>query len=276
MGSRPKSGTGGPFGGPLPSFFRWRVLVDPPLPGAINMARDHALALHVREGEGVLRLYRWDPPTVSFGRNEPAKGRYRLDEAERRGFGFVRRPTGGRAVLHHLELTYAVVALLPALGGPRAAYLRINEGLVEGIRTLGVEAGLARNTGRPPSLGAGPCFQRPEQGEIVSGGRKLVGSAQVRLGRSLLQHGSLILDGDQSALDGLTTIPGSAGGSASISLRSLTGSLPSWDRLVSCLEEGLARTLGGVWKKGDYRQEEIETAGELETKYLDPSWTWRL
>lgn len=272
---RPGAGMGHLAWVPLPVSFRWRVLVDPPLAGATNMARDHALALHVGEGEGVLRIYRWSSPTVSFGRNEPAKGLYRVDEGERRGFGFVRRPTGGRAVLHHLELTYAVVAPLAALGGPRAAYLRINEGVVQGIRALGVEVELARNLGRAPSPGAGPCFQQPAEGEVVVGGRKLVGSAQVRLGRNLLQHGSLLLDGDQSPLEDLRVVPAPSG-SASTSLLHLMGVLPSWDRLVAQLEEGLTRTLGGTWSRGGYRQGELATAEELEAKYSDPSWTWRL
>ncbi len=91
--------------GPL----RWRVLRDGPLPGATNMARDHGLAASLRSGEGVLRLYQWDLPTVSFGRNEPAKGLYLEEMAKKEGVAFVRRPTGGRAVLHHQELTYALV-----------------------------------------------------------------------------------------------------------------------------------------------------------------------
>ena len=75
----------------------WRVLNDPPLPGYRNMARDHALTETLKGGEGVLRLYRWDPPTISFGRNEPSRGLFLEEKAREEGVEFVRRPTGGRA-----------------------------------------------------------------------------------------------------------------------------------------------------------------------------------
>ena len=97
---------------------KWRVLIDPPMAGLENMARDHALAEELEAGHAVLRLYRWDRPTVSLGRNEPGKC-YDTDRARECGIPFVRRPTGGRAVLHSDELTYAVVAPLRALGGLR-------------------------------------------------------------------------------------------------------------------------------------------------------------
>ena len=83
----------------------WRLLDTPPAPGAWNMAVDEALADSVREGGApVLRVYRWAPPCLSLGRNQPTDG-YDRDEIRRRGLEVVRRPTGGRAVLHHRELT---------------------------------------------------------------------------------------------------------------------------------------------------------------------------
>ncbi|HLM68541.1 MAG TPA: hypothetical protein VK358_13475, partial [Longimicrobium sp.] len=100
----------------------WRLLDTPPAPGAWNMAVDEALAQSVRAGEPpVLRVYRWSPPCLSLGRNQPSGG-YDRDEIRRRGLDVVRRPTGGRAVLHHRELTYSVAAAEGVLGGPRQAY----------------------------------------------------------------------------------------------------------------------------------------------------------
>ncbi|MFC1791226.1 octanoyltransferase, partial [Gemmatimonadota bacterium] len=101
------------------------------------MARDHALALKLLPGEGVLRLYGWDPPTVSFGRNEPGRGLYLEDCAREEGVAFVRRPTGGRAVLHHQELTYALVFPVGAFGGLKRSYRLINQGLLAGLEGLG-------------------------------------------------------------------------------------------------------------------------------------------
>ncbi|HKJ02543.1 MAG TPA: hypothetical protein VJ997_08815, partial [Longimicrobiales bacterium] len=178
----------------------WRVILDDePRTGSRNMAVDHALARCLRAGEGVLRFYAWSRPTISFGRNEPAKGVYDPQAAAREGLGLVRRPTGGRAVLHAGEVTYCAVLPVRALGGLRSAYVRINEGLVHGLRALGVAAEVSRG-GAVVGPDAGPCFQVPAPGEVTLGGRKLVGSAQVRMGEAILQHGSLILDGDQAPL----------------------------------------------------------------------------
>src|SRR5687768_14706976 len=93
------------------SPMRWRVLLTPPLPGADNMALDEALLERARDsGEAVARVYTWSRPTLSLGRNQTAAGRYDLALAAALGIDVVRRPTGGRAVLHHRELTYAVAA----------------------------------------------------------------------------------------------------------------------------------------------------------------------
>ncbi|HEV2149493.1 MAG TPA: hypothetical protein VGR37_18985, partial [Longimicrobiaceae bacterium] len=101
------------------------------------MAVDAALAESVRQGGlPVLRFYRWDPPCLSLGRNQPAAGRYDLDALRARGVDVVRRPTGGRAVLHDRELTYSVAVADGALGGPRECYAAVNRALVAGLRRL--------------------------------------------------------------------------------------------------------------------------------------------
>ena len=192
-----------------PAPLRWRLLRDEPLPGARNMALDHALALTLRQGTGVLRLYGWSRPTVSFGRNEPASGVYDAGSDAVRGLDFVRRPTGGRAVLHEHELTYAVVVPLRALGGPREAYRRINEALAAGLSALGVDVEVTKR-GAAHRPDAGPCFQEAAPGEVVMSGRKLVGSAQARVGPALLQHGSIVLHTDQSELERLLCAPAAA------------------------------------------------------------------
>ncbi|HSR42176.1 MAG TPA: hypothetical protein VLL48_08395, partial [Longimicrobiales bacterium] len=158
------------------------------------MAADHALARDLPSDQAVLRLYGWSGPTLSLGRNEPARGRYDPDLARRLGVALVRRPTGGRAVLHHREVTYAVAAPVAPFGGLRSAYRAINAALVRGLARLGVPAGLAGSDAAGGGLApdAGACFRAPAPGEVVVGGRKLVGSAQVRFGGTLLQHGSIL------------------------------------------------------------------------------------
>lgn len=252
---------------------RWRLLVhEEPRTGPWNMALDHALAESAAPGEGVFRLYRWDPPTVSFGRNEPARGIYDPERAREEGLGFVRRPTGGRAVLHADEVTYCAVLPIRALGGLRAAYRRINEGLVAGLRTLGVPVDMTTE-GSALAPDAGPCFQAPAPGEVVLGGRKLVGSAQVRMGGFILQHGSVILAGDQSALARLSG--GVEDPVPPATLESVVGPV-GWGRVAAALADGVALALGGAWRQGETRPAEDERARCLEIDhYATVDWTWR-
>ena len=156
----------------------------------------------VRSGSAFLRLYRWSPPTLSIGRNQQRA-------ATRHDVPVVRRPTGGQAVWHDHEVTYAVAAPIALFGSLRNAYRAIHTRLVEALRTLGVPAELAaspppavRSSARPAA-----CFAAPVGGEILVYGRKLVGSAQVRRGDAFLQHGSILLEGTQ---------PGSAGGETTL------------------------------------------------------------
>jgi lipoate-protein ligase A len=237
------------------------------------MALDHALAECLEPGSGVARFYGWSPPTISFGRNEPARGLYDVEAAAREGLTFVRRATGGRAVLHDEEVTYAVVAPVRALGGLKEAYRTINRGLIEGLRGLGVEASLVEG-GTVLAPDAGPCFQVPAPGEVTAGGRKLVGSAQVRLGRALLQHGSVILRGDQGAVTRLSG--GREDPSPPAAVNDLVDAELSRAVVTEALAEGMRLALGGSWAEGAYDSREIEAADRLEEeRYATEEWTWR-
>src|SRR5204862_4644514 len=169
----------------------WQLLVEPAgRPGAENMAIDQTLLVEAdRTGRAFLRLYRFDPRCILFGRNEPARERYDRDAIARLGCDVVRRPTGGRAVWHEHEVTYAVAAPLAAFGSPRASYRAIHERLAAALRTLGVNTKLASN-GKTVRLSDSPagCFAAPVGGEVLIGDRKVVGSAQVRRGAAFLQH----------------------------------------------------------------------------------------
>ena len=252
---------------------RWRFISDPALPGAYNMALDHALARELIEGGAWLRLYRWERPTLSFGRNEPAAGLYDVDEGEALGVDFVRRPTGGRAVLHDQELTYAVVVEVGAFGGLRETYRRINEALVAGLTEVGAPAELAVATGPVPSVDAGACFDVPADGEVMADGRKLVGSAQVRIGRAILQHGSIILGGDQSVIGRLG--PGGPMPAPPATLGQLLGAPPARSDLEAALLEGFRRCMGGSWRADEPGSKERQAVAELDAQYRDPAWTWR-
>ncbi|MGE5801117.1 MAG: biotin/lipoate A/B protein ligase family protein [Gemmatimonadota bacterium] len=153
------------------------------------MKTDEALLEEVlRSGRAFLRLYRWDPATLSIGRNQ---------HVVYEGVPVVRRPTGGAAVWHDDEVTYAVAAPIAIFGSLRRAYREIHARLASALRTLGVDARLADAPAVRPSDRPAACFAAPAGGEILVGGRKLVGSAQVRKRDAFLQHGSVLLDGSQ-------------------------------------------------------------------------------
>lgn len=165
------------------------------------------LAAAARSGSGFLRLYRFDPPCLSFGRHEPARQRYDQEAITRLGIDVVRRPTGGRAVWHEHELTYAVAAPIGAWGSLRESYHAIHARLVLALRALGAPATLGAARTSVPGIGAGACFATPVGGEVLVAGRKLVGSAQLRLGSAFLQHGSILLDGTQELVARVTRAP---------------------------------------------------------------------
>jgi len=145
------------------------------------MALDEALMDRAREtGEWVLRVYSWSTPTISLGRNQTARGRYDLERIHDLGFDVVRRPTGGRAILHHREITYSVTAPCDEAGDLRQSYDRINRLLLHALQSVGVDASVFSPTARAMSPGMSPCFDEPSAGELTVAGRKLAGSAQVR------------------------------------------------------------------------------------------------
>ncbi len=181
----------------------WRLIIDGDLPGARNMARDVAMLEAVADGEALptVRLYGWDPPCLSLGRHQGIEAAD-LEFCRAESIDVVRRPTGGRALLHHLELTYAVIAPLavgPLPRGLQEAYRAICTALVRAVRTLGVDAELTGgevNRQLPNPKTTIPCFEAPAGGEVVVRGRKLIGSAMRAHGGAILQHGAILLDWD--------------------------------------------------------------------------------
>lgn len=261
-----------------------RFIASPPGTGAWNMALDEALMASAREGRATLRFYGWSPPCLSFGRHQPARGRYDPEAARRRGIDVVRRPTGGRAVLHRREVTYSVTAPAGRWGGLRECYGRINRGLARGLVGLGVPLDPWRSFetrggvgSRPPPPLARACFQDPLPGELTSGGRKLVGSAQWRVDGSLLQHGSILLHDDQPMVDALRLAPaaGDPRPSGASSLHELLGRVPPESEILAALAAGFADEFEVRLESGEPDPSERRAALYLEGRYKDPAWTWR-
>ncbi|HEY4613484.1 MAG TPA: lipoate--protein ligase family protein [Bacteroidota bacterium] len=172
--------------------------------GAFNMQYDERLAREVAAGmrPSTVRVYGWNPPAISLGRHQPLE-EIDVDAAKKAGIDVVRRPTGGRAILHSDELTYCVV--MPAVGRSVAAvYQEISEALLCGLQRLGMTAALEKLQPHFPSLyqstSGAACFSSSARYEIKVDGRKLVGSAQRRFyfheTEVVLQHGSLLMGQD--------------------------------------------------------------------------------
>jgi len=180
----------------------WRTLESGPQDGVHNMASDLALLeLADRAGTAVLRTYEWTCPTVSFGRNEPVRQAWDVAGMQAAGLDVVRRPTGGRALLHAHEVTYSVVMPLRRETPWRRAYDAVNARLLGALRALGVPASLCSDAETPTVPPDGPaCFAAPAAGEVSVHGRKLVGSAVWRTPNAYLQHGAILLRDTQHRL----------------------------------------------------------------------------
>ena len=264
-----------PAAPPSARRMRWRLLQSPPLAAAENMALDAALLERARRtGETVLRVYGWRAPTLSFGRNQTARGVYDGALAASRGVEVVRRPTGGRAVLHHREVTYSVTGPLAPEEPLRESYGRINRLLLDALRRLGVRAELARAAGRAPLPTGAPCFETPSEGELVVGARKLVGSAQYREQDAFLQHGSILTHADQPLLASLATselppVPPAA------TLAEALGAAPDPADVAAALFAAVRR-LEDPAASPLALDASLATAARIaEARFASDAWTWR-
>jgi lipoate-protein ligase A len=180
---------------------QWRLLLTPPSPGSWNMAVDEAIldAVALNRSLPCLRLYAWEPPCLSIGYAQPISD-IDFGRLVEQGWEWVRRPTGGRAILHTDELTYSVIAPVsePRVSGSvLESYLRLSKPLLSALISLDIPA---KAQPIKPSMNnhdvAAVCFEVPSNYEIVVDGKKLIGSAQARRKNVVLQHGTLPLYGD--------------------------------------------------------------------------------
>ena len=172
---------------------------------------------------------------------------------------------------HAHELTYSITAPLQALGGLREAYLDIHAMLAAAVRRLGAEVDLARAPARSPGLAVGACFAGAVGGELVVAGDKLVGSAQLREGGALLQHGSLLLDGDQHLVTDLALGPAQL--TRSRSLAEVLHRHVSFDEAACAVTEA-ARTWRAGWRLFQEEEAVLGAATAHAARFSDPDWTW--
>ena len=314
-------------------FATWRLLRSTPADGATNMAVDEAILRAVAAGQvpPTLRFYAWEPAGLSLGRGQTLAD-VDLQAVQAAGFGLVRRPTGGKGILHADELTYSVIAPQAeprVAGGIVESYRRLSAGLARGLERLGI-ADLAADRQTPPPLaggvrgeqspslaeeaggkqspplagragggqspplvggvggGKGPiCFEVPSDYEITAGGRKLVGSAQMRARGVVLQHGALPLCGDITRICPLlaahpdparvraraTTVEEALG-----PFGSAQGKRPvTWNEAADALAAGFAEALNLHFEPGTLTGDERAWADELRArKYATDEWTRRV
>lgn len=245
---------------------KWRFLNTGLRDGAFNMALDRALVESVASGASkpVIRFFGWNPPAVSLGYNQRSDG-LDLQKFKDAGFDIVRRPTGGRAVIHQDEFTYSVIALEndALIGGAvLETYRIIANGLLAGLEKLGVKADIAKSTapqakGRASAL----CFAAAGRYEITVGNKKLVGSAQRRLNGVILQQGSLLLSCRQGT--------GSWGGNETEipagTLNDILGREVSFDEVSSAMEGGFREAWGVDFIDEDITAEEMNLALRLKS-----------
>ncbi len=269
---------------------QWRLIYDQPTLGARNMAVDEAI---LAAGIPTLRLYRWQPICLSLGYGQRSRDADSARLAER-GWDLVRRPTGGRALLHgdqRDELTYSL--LLPP-DDPLASlsilqsYHRISQALVSALESLGAQphadrADSDRVAGAEPPISP-VCFETPSHYEITVAGRKLVGSAQVRRKAGVLQHGTLALAGDLTRICDVLTYPTEESRTASkadvrahaITLAEALGRLVDWQTAAEAVAQGFAAALDVQFTSGALSPAEAAEAERLTAEvYASDDWTLR-
>lgn len=270
----------------------WRLLITPPLDGATNMAIDEAIlqALAAGQGQPTLRLYQWGPPCLSLGYNQHWQ---EIDEAacRRLGYTWTRRPTGGKAILHTDEATYSLI--IPQdepriIGGVVESYRILSLGLLRSLELLGLQAIQANQAETASNNRAGQggpvCFDTPSRYEITWQGKKLIGSAQLRRKRIVLQHGSLPLHGDLNRiLEVLAFSDEERARQAALlpqratTLEKALGKRLSFEAVAAALAEGFGQQLNLTLEETPLSDVEQTLAGQLRAdQYANDLWNKRV
>lgn len=265
----------------------WRLLKTSPASGAWNMAVDEAIIEAAVRGDvpPTLRLYAWQPPCLSLGYAQPFSD-VDEDRLAERGWEVVRRPTGGRAILHTDELTYSVIGPNhePRLAGEiLSSYRRLSEAILAALESLSVPvAAQPRDKKSDPPPTDPVCFEVPSTYEITVGGKKLVGSAQARRKGGVLQHGTLPLSGDLARITEALVYPDEAGRTqaaerllaSAATLESALGNQVTWEQAARAFEDAFAAVLNLDFQPGDLTPQESARASQLQSeKYAHPDWT---
>ena len=268
----------------------WRLLLTPEASGAWNMAVDEAILEAATNWEVLptLRLYAWNPPCLSLGYAQPISD---VDETRLEEFGWdlVRRPTGGRAILHTDELTYSVCGPEedPLLAGDiLSSYKRLSSAILAAIEQIGISVQALPQEKNANSQSPEPvCFEVPSNYEITADGKKLVGSAQARRHGGVLQHGTLPLYGDLTRIVQVLSFPSQTSReqaaerllSRAATLYTAMGEVVSWKQAADSFIQAFQDTLNLKLVPGQLKEAERTRAEQLvDEKYGNPTWVRRL
>lgn len=265
----------------------WRLLADSTHCGALNMAVDEAILGCVASGESppTLRFYHWEPACLSIGYSQKV-AEFNLRALGDRGWQMVRRPSGGRAVLHRDEVTYSIAAPgddWRVAGGVLESYRRISGAFLQGLAALGVGL-IDEKDGDAEGPRSAACFDAPSRHELTAAGRKLIGSAQWRHGSGVLQHGSVPLSGDVAEVVDYLTLAAPDRDRARALLRRRAGTMEqalgrqvTFAEVAEAIARGLSETLAIDWTPGEPTPREKALAAELlTTRYGTDAWNFRL
>lgn len=250
----------------------WRLIVSPPLDGASNMALDEAL--FNLNSPPTLRFYFWKRPTISVGRFQRLNADF-IAKCKNADIDLVRRPTGGRAILHNNELTYAISApycQMPHSSTLTKLYTRLAEWQVDSLATMGIKASLAGKkwSGRR-YLESDACFQTSTSFEVNVGGRKISGSAQRRGKDSFLQHGSILIDYDFDLFPSLlntSTSDGSICDSTAFTTLKKEGCHLSESEIINIMKGEFEKKIPCNLQEGGPSPEEFKEMYRLKTSYI--------
>lgn len=245
------------------------------------MSRDEALLVNADALQPVLRFYSWSQPCLSLGYHQKTAAVDR-NFLRRSGIAAVRRPTGGRAVLHEHELTYSLtMAVRPGPEGSVPAVCRMIHGIIaEALQLAGLHVEMEK-TGSGAGTKSNPiCFSLAAESELKSGGKKIIGSAQVRRNGKFMQHGSIPFFFNRKKLTHIFSLDPLLAQSVGDSLPDGSlfpgGKPPDIPRLQETVAEKLAARLNLPCSPSDYSGAEKAEAEKLKKKYACPQWTWRI
>ncbi|NJD58316.1 MAG: hypothetical protein C3F13_05395 [Anaerolineales bacterium] len=268
----------------------WRLLITQPAHGAWNMAVDEMLLELMEDGhtQACLRLYAWEPACLSIGYAQPYS-EIDLERLHLHNWEWVRRPTGGRAILHTDELTYSVVA--PSsdarmAGSVLESYQRLSKALLSALHSMNIPA---QAHPLPPSItgqeAGAVCFEVPSNYEIIIQGKKLVGSAQARRKISVLQHGSLPLGGDLTRITQALHYPDEINRedaaarllAHATTAETVLGYPLSWDAVAQSFVEAFQTELNLGFVASELSCAELQKVDQLvREKFAQPAWLERI